>query len=210
MKAVVISGGHPVSIKKAGSFLDEADYIICADKGAEYAEAYGVVPDLIVGDMDSADKSRLSETMLSKIVISPREKDYTDTHLAVMNAIENKADEITMLCATGLRSDHSLANIRLLLLIADYGVAGKIVDDENTISLCTGETEFVGKTGTTISIISLADTTTGITLDGFKYPLENHDAGLMWTTGISNEIISPAARISIESGCLLVFEIHNP
>ncbi|MDX1357797.1 MAG: thiamine diphosphokinase, partial [Clostridia bacterium] len=200
MKAVVISGGHPVSIRMAGSFLDEADYIVCADKGAEYAEAYGVVPDLIVGDMDSADKSRLSETMLSKIVISPREKDYTDTHLAVMNAIENKADEITMLCATGLRSDHFLANIRLLLLIADYGAEGKIVDDENTISLCTGQTEFIDKTGTIISILSIADTTTGITLDGFKYPLENYDAGLMWTTGISNEIISPVARISIESG----------
>ena len=210
MKAVVISGGHPVSNKMARLFLDEADYIVCADKGAEYAEAYGVVPDLIVGDMDSADKSKLSETMLSKIVISPREKDYTDTHLAVMNAIENKADEITMLCATGLRSDHSLANIRLLLLISDSGASGRIVDDENTISLCTGETEFTGKTGTTISLISIADTTTGITLEGFKYTLEDYDAGLMWTTGISNEIISPVARISIESGCLLVFEIHNP
>jgi thiamine pyrophosphokinase len=165
---------------------------------------------LIVGDMDSADISMLSDAMLSKISVSPKEKDYTDTHLAVISAIEQGADEITILCATGLRSDHSLANIRLLIFMDSAGITGSIVDDENTISLCTAKTEFLDKTGTTVSILSVSDTTKGITLDGFKYPLNDFDAGLMWTTGISNEIISPHASISIKSGRLLVFEIHNP
>ncbi len=209
MKAVVISGGQLVSANRALSYLNEADYIVCADKGAEYADAYGIVPDIIVGDMDSADKSKLSETSLSRIMLSPREKDFTDTHLAVIEAIEKGADDITILCATGLRSDHALANIRLLLFIDENGAIGKIVDDENSILLCTSEIVFSNKKGMTVSILSLKDNTEGINLEGFKYPLENYRAGLGWTSGISNQIIDDYARISISSGCLIVFEIHT-
>lgn len=210
MKAVIISGGQFVSPNLALTYLNEADYIICADKGAEYADSYGIVPDIIVGDMDSADRSKLSGASLSKILLSPREKDYTDTHLAVIKAIEAGADDVTVLCATGLRSDHSLANIRLLLFIHECKAKGRIVDDENTITLCTSETVFINKKGLTVSILSLSDATEGINLTGFKYPLENQDAGLGWTTGISNEIVDDYARINIGSGRLLVFEIHNP
>jgi len=209
MKAVVISGGQPVSNHQAQIHLKDADFIVCADKGAEYALLYGAVPNLIVGDMDSVNSELLSEFKNSEIIISPPEKDYTDTQLAVINAIENGADEITIICATGLRSDHAMANIRLLLFINDKGASGKIVDDENTIFLCTGATVFNDRKGATVSVLSLSDKTEGITLKGFKYPLSNISADLMWTTGISNEIIADHASITLSEGCLLIFEIHN-
>ena len=209
MKAVVISGGQPLSVARAQVHLNGADYVICADKGAEYAELYGIVPNLIVGDMDSIDELKLAEYTKSKIIKSSREKDYTDTHLAIIKALAAGAKEITVLCATGLRSDHAIANIRLLLFIKENGSTGKIVDDENTISLCTGETVFHNKKGTTVSILSLSDVAQGINLEGFKYPLIEYNAGLDWTKGISNEITSNYARVSINSGCLLIFEIHN-
>ncbi len=210
MKAVVISGGQPVSRERVDYHIKDADLIICADKGADYAVMYGIVPDIVVGDMDSVDSSGLSRIKKSKIIISPAEKDYTDTHLAVIRALEAGADLIIILCATGLRSDHAMANTRLLLFINDNGALGKIVDDENTITLCTSETIFLNKKGTTISILSLSDKTKGITLEGFKYPLINQSADLKWTTGISNEITKDQARISLTGGCLLVFEIHKP
>lgn len=209
MKAVVISGGQPVSDSVAHYHLRDADIIICADKGAEYALRYKVVPDIIVGDMDSIDDTKLSFLKDSIIEISQKEKDYTDTHLAVMKALEKGADTITLICATGLRSDHAIANIRLLLYIDDNAAEGIIADDQNTIFLCTGETVFNNKKGTTVSLISLSENTEGINLEGFKYPLNNWYADLAWTTGISNEIVSDFARISISKGRLLVFEIHS-
>ena len=210
MKAVVISGGQLVSRRRVDYHIKDADLIVCADKGADYASMYGIVPDIVVGDMDSVDSSSLSRFKKSKIIISPAEKDYTDTHLAVIKALEEGADSIIILCATGLRSDHAMANIRLLLFIDDNGAIGKIIDDENTIMLCTSETVFLNKKGTTISILSLSDKTKGITLEGFKYSLVNQNADLKWTTGISNEIIKNQARIYLTEGCLLVFEIHKP
>ncbi|MCD6322970.1 MAG: thiamine diphosphokinase [Clostridiales bacterium] len=209
MKAVIVSGGQPLSASRARVILSGIDYVVCADKGAKYAADYGIIPDLVVGDMDSVDEVSLSGIDKSKILVSPKEKDYTDTHLAVVKALEKGADQITIICATGLRSDHTIANIRLLLFIESKGAVGKIIDDENIISLCTGKLEFDNKVGTTVSLIALSDKVKGITLSGFKYPLNNCNADLSWTTGISNEIIAEKAIITVTSGNLLIFEIHN-
>lgn len=209
MKTVIISGGQALSESRAKAVLSDIDYIICADKGAQYATAYGVKPDLVVGDMDSVDQDILLDIEKSKILISPKEKDYTDTHIAVIKALEKDADQITIICATGLRSDHAIANIRLLLYIESKGAIGEIIDDENIISLCTGKTEFINKIGTTVSLIALSEKVEGITLRGFKYPLDNCNANLSWTTGISNEIISEKAVITLDTGKLLIFEIHK-
>ena len=140
MKAVVISGGLDISKQRAMACLKDSDFIICADKGAEYAQMYGVTPDMIVGDMDSVDTAKLDRYEKKLISISPREKDFTDTHLAVIKALEAGADEIAVICATGLRSDHALANIRLLIYIYENNAAGKIIDegkvnDENVVVL---------------------------------------------------------------------------
>jgi len=209
MNAVIVSGGQPLSKMRAKAILSDIDYVICADKGAQYASDYGIIPDLVVGDMDSVDGVILANIDKSKILVSPTEKDYTDTHLAVIKALEKGANQITIICATGLRSDHAIANIRLLLFIESNGAEGKIIDDENIISLCTGITEFKNKIGTTVSLIALSDKVEGITLSGFKYPLNNCNADLAWTTGISNEIIADKAIITLVTGHLLIFEIHN-
>ncbi|MFO7610919.1 MAG: thiamine diphosphokinase [Clostridia bacterium] len=209
MKAVVISGGQRIKKERALKIMGDADLIVCADKGAEYAFFYGIRPHLIVGDMDSVDKGVIADTGVSKVIVSPKEKDLTDTHLAVIKALEAGADDITLICATGLRSDHGLANIRLLIYINECGVLGRIVDDINTIMLCDHETIFEGEIGLTVSILAASDKVEGITLKGFKYPLEDKTAGMGWTTGISNIIVSDYASISIKSGKLLVFSIHK-
>ena len=209
MKAVIISGGNRVGIEKVMSVMKDCDILLCADHGADHALSYGLVPDCIIGDMDSIDPGSVSAVKSSEIIVTPAEKDYTDTDLAVEKAIESGCDRIDVLCATGLRSDHAIANIRLLLRMETHGVKGRIIDDENTIYLCTDKVTFKGMTGKTVSFISLDCSTTGITLDGFKYPLNDFEAGLSWVSGISNIIISDNASVTIKRGSLLVFEIED-
>lgn len=206
MKAVVISGGQRTDRKRVMASMTDCDLLICADRGTDHALYYGLIPDYIIGDMDSIDPLSMESLGNSQIIVSPPEKDYTDTRLAVMKAIEAGCNEIDILCATGLRTDHSLANIRLLLYIDECGTKGRIINDESTIYLCTGRTVLKDKSGMTVSLISLACATKGITLRGFRYPLDGYDAGLDWTNGISNVVVSDKAVITIEEGCLLVFE----
>jgi len=209
MKAVVISGGERISREKALFSVSDCDVLICADRGCDHALYFGLIPDYVVGDMDSVDPDSLEVLNNSIIISSSPEKDYTDTHLAVSKAIELGCDSIDILCATGLRSDHFMANIRLLLFIDKCGAMGRIIDDENMIYLCTGRTVFKDKKGMTVSLVSIDCDTKGITLKGFKYPLSGYDAGLDWTTGISNVVVEDNASLEINSGKLLVFEISE-
>lgn len=122
--------------------MEDCDLLLCADRGTDYALSYGLVPDFVMGDMDSIDPKTLKSINKNNILTAPHEKDYTDTHLAVKKAIEKGCDRIDILCATGLRSDHALANIRLLLYIDKCGSYGRLIDDENTIYLCKKNTVF--------------------------------------------------------------------
>lgn len=209
MKALVISGGTRIEREKALEAARGCEIIICADKGAEYALYYGIKPDLIIGDMDSVNKDILNQFKQAKIETASPEN-YTDTHLAVVRAMESGADDITMICATGIRNDHFIANVRLLITIHEGGATGRIIDDTNAIYLCTGNTWITDKKGMTLSLIAASDKVKGITLEGFKYPLNNFDAGMGWVTGISNELISNRAHVSVDSGMLFVFEVHKP
>lgn len=209
MKAVIISGGKRVKKEKVMSVMKDCDLLLCADRGTDHALSYKLIPDYVIGDMDSIDPKTLEKIKSSKLVVSSPEKDYTDTHLAVEKAIESGCDKIDILCATGLRSDHALANIRLLLHIDKNGATGRIIDDENTMYLCWKRTDFIDMSGKTVSLISMDCSTRGITLEGFKYPLDNFDAGLDWVSGISNVIISDRAELTIETGCLLVIEVED-
>ncbi|MBN1623966.1 MAG: thiamine diphosphokinase [Clostridia bacterium] len=209
MKAVIISGGNRVKKEKVMSVMKDCDLLLCADRGTDHALSYNLIPDYVIGDMDSIDPKTFDKIKSSRLVFSSPEKDYTDTHLAVQKALESGCDKIDILCATGLRSDHALANIRLLIHIENSGSKGRIIDDMNTMYLCRDRIEFNGKNGRTVSLVSMDCVTRGITLEGFKYPLKDFEAGLDWVSGISNVIISDTAALTIESGCLLVIEVED-
>ena len=66
----------------------------------------GVVPDLLLGDLDSIDRSDLKPHELDHLekIIVPAIKDDTDTQLAVDTAIERGADNIIIIGGLGGRN----------------------------------------------------------------------------------------------------------
>ena len=96
----------------------------CADAGADLCYAAEVVPDALIGDMDSLSKETrewLQEAEVPEMVY-PSEKDYSDTQLAAEALYEQGVDEIIVVGALGGRMDHELANVMLLMT---YGRKGK-------------------------------------------------------------------------------------
>ena len=55
-----------------------------------------------------------------------------------------------------------------------------------------------------ISLIPYTEKVTGITLSGFKYPLENETLKIGISRGISNELLEEEGLIHIEEGILIV------
>lgn len=185
------------------NFFSKDDYIICADRGLKNAEYLGITPDLIVGDMDSYDGN--TGKFSCATVSFPREKDKTDTELAIEFARDVSPDEIIIIGALGKRFDHALGNIHLLCKGFTTGIPVVIIDSHQRIDL-VWKNLYVdsGKAGDVISLIPFSSEVTGIVTSGLKYPLENETLYAGETRGISNEILQIPFSIAVKSGLLLV------
>jgi len=58
-RIVILANGELPDIDKARSLVHNDDYIICADGGTRHALSLGIKPNLIVGDLDSAEVETL-------------------------------------------------------------------------------------------------------------------------------------------------------
>lgn len=211
-KVLIVTGG---SLEKSlfETYISKPyDYVIAADKGlAAFLESERQ-PDCILGDFDSANEEVVLKYKKSgiKMIVHPCMKNETDTHLALLLAIEEGATFITMIGATGTRFDHSFANISLLTLLLERGIEGEIVDSHNRISMIRGgQTKVIRKKeqyGHFVSLIPYTEAAEKITAKGFLYPLDRWTLQCGISRGISNEIVDDVAQISFEEGILIIVE----
>jgi len=180
--------------------------IICADGAARYLRPLNVIPAFIIGDMDSIDDDtvRYFDKKGSTILTYPGDKDETDTQLALEYALKLQPDEIFIFGALGGRIDHALANISLLIMGVKQGIDIKIIDETCEIFIVNQQSIVEGEAGQTVSLLPLSSEVTGITLEGFGYPLSGGVMEIGRPYGISNRLIDKKGIITVKSGYLLV------
>lgn len=207
MRGIIVGGGIPPQKKLIQKYMT-GDYIIfAADSGADILNEYGIEPHYLIGDFDS-----INEEVLEKFTEGvnttrlPKEKDYTDTHIAVLNAITMGVDEIVLLGCTGKRIDHFMANLCLLKIIIEQGVEAYIVDDMNEIQLINKPCVISGEKGQMFSLFSYCEDTSGLTLKGAKYPLNDFELKQGNNLTVSNEFLQEEVEIYFNKGYLLVFK----
>lgn len=113
--------------------------------------------------------------------------------------------------ALGKRMDHALSNIHILSDALEARIPCQILDDCNRIYLVAHNiTIDKNKTyGKYISLIPLTSEVAGLTLTGFKYPLNNASLTIGKSLGVSNEIIQEIASIELKKGILIVIESRD-
>ncbi|WP_097025540.1 thiamine diphosphokinase [Clostridium peptidivorans] len=212
MKAVIITGGQMPSSDIVREEVKDAEYIICADRGAEVAYKYGIEPNEIIGDFDSIDKSILQSFKDKNIPIIkfPAEKDDTDTTIAIGEVLKRKVDELVILGATGSRIDHVLGNIGLLIKCLKQKVKCYIRDDNNIILLTDKNITLNYRGYKYFSLLSYGETVNGLTIEGGKYPLNNYELQLGDSLAVSNEfLLGKSVEINFKSGLLLIVESRD-
>lgn len=205
MRAVIISAGTISDYEYAKSLIEKDDYIVCADGGLSHCRNMGLRPDLVVGDFDSFGGVLPEDT--AEIVSLPPEKDYSDTHMALMEAIERGCDSFLFLGCTGTRLDHTLSNIGLLENVRRRGMKAVLADRNNLMFSAEKQQLIHGKPGMNISFIPV-EPVKGITLKGFKYPLDKADIDMYRTIWVSNVLEGEVGEVSFDSGVLIV-DISN-
>ncbi|MBQ9096990.1 MAG: thiamine diphosphokinase [Clostridia bacterium] len=204
MRAIIIGGGS-VS-KNLKEYILPGDFIVCADSGYDRAKRLGIVPDLVIGDMDSIVSSVESGP---EIITAPVQKDETDSMLCVDTLAERGYDEILLFGALGGRPDHSFANITLLLYAAKKGIHLEIVHEMSHMFIIDSRTEISGKKGDTFSLFALGGDACGITTKGLLYPLSDETLYADNPRGVSNELLENNIAVSVKNGYLLAIHIKG-
>ena len=202
VRAVVLSA-VPVSASMA-AYLEPGAFIVACDAGYRNAETLGVVPDLIVGDFDSAPQPPVRH---ERTIVLPHVKDDTDTHFAARWLWQHGCREVTFLGALGgQRFEHTVANLHTALFLAKNGVQVLLADERSELRiLCPGQPMTLERKGWTyLSLFPLDGPLTGVEEQGVFYPLQDAVLTPDYPLGVSNEFTAPQAVLSCRAGHGLV------
>lgn len=179
--------------------------IACADGGLRHARALGLTPDLVVGDFDSHDAA---DAVGEDVIRLTPEKDDTDTQHCLRTLLARGCAEVTVVCATGGRLDHLLANLSLCEQARSLGGRCLVLDRQNLAFLHEGGSRhfMTDPRYRFFSIVPLDAVLTGVTIRGAKYPLDRATVTRAGMISISNEPAGASFEIAIERGeALIVF-----
>ncbi len=210
MRAAIFLNGAPDPPDLLRRVAGRADLVVAADGGARYALDAGVIPDLVVGDMDSLGEAgtRTAQEHGALLERHPIRKDKMDGHLAVLTVRERGATAADLLCAAGGRYSALFAVPHILLASERMGLRATMVADwGQAFVLEVGSRILSGNPQDSVSVFPFTGPATGVTLEGFGYPLENARLEIGDTLGFHNELVDRAGRVSVGGGTLLV--IHE-
>lgn len=183
--------------------LSAAEIIVCCDGSTKKLVGAGFLPNAIVGDMDSLDDAL--KLRFSSCVYQDSDQETNDLTKAVKWCYGAGYREVTILGATGMREDHTIGNVSLLIEYSKF-IEVRMVTDYGTIFPITGNGEICTVPGQQISLFSGGNATT-ITSKGLKYPLEKRTPGNWWEATL-NEAEGTSIYLTIEGGPLLVYLNH--
>ncbi len=208
-RAVIVSNGRVFDYSAYSNIIRNDDFIICADGGIKHLLKLNIYPDLWIGDFDSCKFDELiqkyPELKGVNTLVLKKDKDETDTHFSCIKALEMGYDELLIVFAGGGRIDHMLSNIHLLEFILNKGAKATIIDEKNTIHICSYHIS-IAKSKKYLSIIPLDEEVVVEKTRGLLYPLKNFTLPREISMGISNEITGTVAEIYIKSGKALIVE----
>ena len=177
--------------------LSKDKLIIAADGGADRLLEYEILPDKVIGDLDSI--SDKTATKLEDWLILNKDIQKTDLEKSVEYAIERGVKKIQIVGWSGGRIDHTIAALGLA-----FDSRIELVDEQFTVK-CIPDLEIIeGEKGTLFSLIAIPEAR--VSIEGARWKLD-HEKLKMGGRGIHNEI-GKSGKVSIEchSGNLLLIQ----
>ena len=208
MYVVIVASAPKLEIAPYQAIIRAADLLIAADGGALPLLNAGIVPRVVIGDMDSISAAGLAEREAHGVELRrfAREKDETDLELALLYAAAAGATAIDILGALGGRWDHTLANVALLALPELRTRHARLLADDQTLFLVRDAAVLEGQAGDTVSLLPLAGDAHGVTTKGLRYPLDDATLSYERARGVSNVLLAPPGSVSLRAGLLLVVQ----
>lgn len=182
------------------------DLVIGVDGGAAVCERAGVVPDAVVGDLDSLDARIISQLQRAgvELVVFPPDKDMTDLDLALSEARTRGVERVVVTAAFAGRLDHTLAAVGSLLraasmwpVVAEPRMSAWLLHDFHRHSVV------LFGPGATVSMLALGGEAV-VSCAGVRWPLHRATIEPLASLGVSNVVTSERASFTVHEGAVLL------
>jgi thiamine pyrophosphokinase len=209
-KCIVLANGKPPK-KSIISFFQKNGFknLICADGGADTALKMDLVPDAIIGDLDSISSRALKNFIpikKTKIIRLKRQND-TDVEKCLKYAINKNFKEVMLTGVTGNRLDHTICNLGIVLKFLDQIIISLVAED-SFLKPYKGSIELKSAIGETISIYGF-DKKTKISSKGLKYELKNVSLPFGVKESTSNVAQKNVVQLKIRNGIVFIIRDVN-
>lgn len=206
IEAIIFLNGK-IPFKILDKYYKNDIYLICADGAANELKEHKIIPNIILGDLDSAKKDTLKFYKKKGVQIRKiEEQDTTDFEKALMYSIENNFRNILIFGASSRRQDHTLNNYSVLKRY--YKALNlKIIDTKFEIFFIDKNISFDYPKKKSISMMPMP-IAKGITTKGLKYKLTDEDLELGVREGTLNVSEEINISIAFKEGDLLLFKRH--
>ncbi len=207
MKALILAGGDIAVTERLRGLCQNVGFVVAADSGVRHAAALGVIPDLIVGDFDSATAADLAPYPNVKRETHPARKDLLDLELALQKATDRGANDLVndliIVGALGGRLDQTLAALFIAArLQLQYGVTLHS-GHSAAYPLRTGDAlKLYLPAGIPFSVLGLEPSQ--LSLEGASYPLQRAELPFGVGLGISNETTGASLEVTLHKGSALL------
>lgn len=203
--ALIVCDGQIPDKNILDTILIERKTLIACDGAGHHLIHAQIIPDIIIGDLDSLDIS-VTDTLEKKPeIIKDVDQETNDLEKALIEVEKRGYERILIGGATGKRIDHTLKNLSVLLkwnqrfdkllLLDDYGITfitpNKIVADLPQ--------------GIVISLMPLNGAVYPINSKGLAWELSDYRLEAGSQDGSSNYSVADRIHIEYTNGALLLF-----
>ncbi len=203
-RCVIIGNADITKYELIKKNLRPDDFFVFCDGGLKHMNKFGIKPDLIIGDFDSASDPHMNV----ETITLPCEKDDTDTFYAVKEAVKRGFEDFLLAGVIGNRFDHTMGNISILLYLDSLGKKGCIIDDYSEMEIVSDKPVYVEDRYSYFSLLNMTGCAKGIKIEGAKYPLDGGEITCDYQYGISNEVLpGKRACICVGEGRLLLVKV---
>ena len=165
--SVILNGQMPTD----DTIIDQitnSDYIIAVDGSANKLFDLEIIPDVIIGDLDSLQNIKNKDIEL----VETLDQNKTDFRKTLEWCIEKNILNISIFGISGESEDHFLGNYYTL---SDFGekISWKAFTDFSVISPCMGNKKFESFKGQKVSLFCMKGSST-VNSENLEYPLQSY------------------------------------
>lgn len=206
---VILGNGEYPHISICKNLIAGANLTVCSDGGANFALQNELIPDLIIGDLDSIhDQARQHYTDLKVLITALRSQELNDLEKS-LNYITDRYsfNSFVLLGFLGLREDHSYATLQIVEKQTSPAVFQVYSKTAEYLILPPGDYEFHFPVKHPLSVFAMPEAG-NLTTTGLKWNLSGATLS-RGSRGLSNISTKSAVHFSFDSGKILLIHLFQ-